>query len=137
MYSYSLDGETFYEAFPTIEEAVIEGFDIGGDEQEVVHVGENAKPKKVSEYLRTYMVERLIETIQEEAFEENGEATEGFLEFIDLNCDKDVISELMEKMKTAIDVWANDYTLQPDFCQIINVKSYTREDLNNLQVSGA
>ena len=135
MYSYSLDEETFYEAFQTIEEAIIEGFDMGGEEQEVVYVGENTEPKKVSEYLKTYMVEKLIESIQEEAFEESGEATEGFLGFIDLNY-KDVISELMEKMKTAIDVWADDYALQPDFCQIINVKSYTRDDLNNLQVSG-
>ena len=132
MYSYSLDDETFHETFQTIEEAVIEGFELGGEEQEVVYVGENTEPKKVSEYLKKWIIEGLLDSIKQVAFDECGEATEDFL-----NCKNDMLEDLTEKIKIEIDVWANDYTLQPDFCQVINVKSYTREDLNNLQVSGA
>jgi len=112
-YSYSTNEENYIGNFDSPESAAAEAF-YDDEDLQSVWVGENIK--RPTEFF--VLGNHIIESIQEQAYEEAGEYAESWLE----NLPKEKISELEKVIADWID--AND---PPHFWTVTNVKEITRE----------
>lgn len=110
---YSTNGEDFN--YTEIEDAIESAFDdpdlpIGT----VVTIDEgDAIPWKAGDFADGFPVE----TLANSAYDEAGEYADGWP-----NCTKEQESDLAQRIKSAVNQWADDHGLQPRFYRVANIK---------------
>lgn len=119
-YSYSTDGETFYGAFATPEEAAADYLNDTPD-KESVEVGPNAQ-RTAHNYVGEYHIESLLEMVADSAYEECGDCAESWLS--DLTKDADQIKEL----KRVVGDWIQRKE-PPGFWHVDFIRRITRAEL--------
>ena len=116
-YSFSFDNERYYGEFDSVAEALadarVEAKDYPDSTQ--IYIGKNYK------YEPRVQAHRVIEDIQEDAFDEAGEAAEDYLEFVSAPS-----LVMLEKMltKTFIE-WSKENNYEPSFFIAKEVEVYS------------
>lgn len=118
-YSYSRDGEMFYGGFETREEAIKEG-NVDSDGEDI-YIGE-AVMKTIGKYLTDSHIRNLLESIAENAGEECGEATDGWL----YKLSKEELNNLKGQIQAVLEEWATQSGYQPKFYHVENVEQVRR-----------
>ena len=119
-YSFSFDNEHYYGEFDSVAEALadarVEAKDYPDSTQ--IYIGKNYQ------YEPCVRAHRVIEDIQEDAFDEAGEAAEDYLEFV---CVPSLV--MLEKMltKTFIE-WAKENNYEPSFFIVKGAVEYSLEE---------
>jgi hypothetical protein len=118
---YSYDEESFHCDMETPLEDAVNAFleswegceeNFEGETEVEVFEGETI-PHKISEFIPP-----LAEYIEDSAYGENDEASESWCEKI-----KERKAEIQELVKNALDKWADENNMQPNFYGVENVKS--------------
>lgn len=120
-YSYSTDGETFYGAFATQEEAAVDYLN-GTPDKESVEVGQNSQ-RTAHNYVGEYHIESLLEMVAESAYEECGDCAVSWLS--DLTKDAEQIKEL----KQIVGDWIQRKE-PPGFWRVDFIRRITRPELD-------
>ena len=119
-YSFSFDNEHYYGEFDSVAEALadarVEAKDYPDSTQ--IYIGKNYQ------YEPCVRAHRVIEDIQEDAFDEAGEAAEDYLEFVSVPS-----LVMLEKMltKTFIE-WAKENNYEPSFFIVKGAVEYRLEE---------
>lgn len=119
-YSFSFDNEHYYGEFDSVAEAFadarVEAKDYPDSTQ--IYIGKNYQ------YEPCVRAHRVIEDIQEDAFDEAGEAAEDYLEFVSVPS-----LVMLEKMltKTFIE-WAKENNYEPSFFIVKGAVEYSLEE---------
>src|SRR6266702_1681473 len=142
-YCFSHDEKTFHGHHDTIEEAIYDARDI---DIESFWIGECTKHKTAGEYFSKGLVEYVLESLQETAYDECGEAAENWLQPPPWPRDykegtpgrdhaerqrqiwDDKIKDLHECLVKTVDEWAERHSLQPEFWHVENIQHYTKAD---------
>lgn len=118
-YSYSFDGERYYGEFDTIAEVLTDARveAVNYPDSTKVYIGKNYQ------YKPRVQAHRVIEDIQEDAFDEAGEAAEDYLEYVSAPS-----MVKLEKMltKTFIE-WAKENNQEPRFYIAKEIEVYSLE----------
>lgn len=106
-YSFSFDGERYYGDFDSFDEALADARVEAADYPDAtkVYIGKNYQ------YIPHIQAHRVIEDIQYDAFDEAGEAAEGYLEYVSTPS-----MVKLEKMLTkTFNQWAKESNNEPSF----------------------
>ena len=114
-YSYSTDGEMFHGLCASKEEAIEEGSADSIDSEDI-YIGE-AVEKTIGAYLTNSHVANLLDSIIENAGEECGEATKGWLRL-----PKEELNNLTCQIQAVLEEWATQSGYQPNFYHVENVE---------------
>lgn len=118
-FAYSTNEEDYHGGFPTreaaIEDAVASDDLAPGD---TVWTGKVVSAGPASRLFRS--VRRIIEDMQEDAYDEAGEHADRFLE----NVTDAQVDELGGEIKKVIDAWADKHGLQPTFFTVASVEKH-------------
>ena len=115
-YSYSTDGEMFHGLCDSKEEAISEGSADSIDSEDI-YIGE-AIEKTIGAYLTNSHIDSLLESIAENAGEECGEATAGWLHKLP----KEELNNLTGQIQAVLEEWATQSGYQPTFYHVENVE---------------
>lgn len=122
-YTYSFDGEFFYDEFDSIDEAIDQAKEDYDEEEPLkeVYVGE-AVP-----FVAHIFADDVIEQIISNACNEvNSECVGDYLNDVP----KDSIKELENGLNEVYEKWEKKYGMEPGFSRVINVKRYEIKDGN-------
>ena len=107
-YSYSTDGEHYYDEFDSRESALAEAVATYGDEYKTIWTGKCVTPD------RTPDADALIEQVALHATEETGDWSEGYLEHIP----REAIEDLQQQLQSLWDAWEEKHGLAPTWYNI-------------------
>lgn len=101
-------------SFDTIKECIDDAIQNDVKAGEIIYIGET------EEYTPFISGDEIIDTLQERAYEECGEASEGWLQ----NVSNEQTDELADKVLEIINEWLEKVNEKPNFSKINNIKEY-------------
>ena len=139
MKCYSEKGENFnFVSIEDLARQLIDDETVRIGDVVTIHRGDAIK-RKAGEYMQRYDIDEMICN----AYDDCGEYAEGWLSGLK----KDVISELEDSIKTAVNLWADKHDLHPTFYAVVNTDEvkikivddnggYEMMQLSNLYANG-
>jgi len=120
---YSTDGDSF--TFDSPEEALEDVWNESGPyaREHIIYQGE-VNIKKASAYVTHYSVNAIIDSMEENAYDQLGEERKVWP-----NSTLEQITDLANRLKVLIDAWADEHGLQPTFGEVKNIKQIKFKEL--------
>ena len=111
-WSYNEDGD-FFDSECTIESCIAEAKIYDNPCPKYVYIGEFMC------HVPTIGAEDILEKLYEEAYEENEQCDESYLDV-----PTEQLNELDNKLNVVLNKWIKKYNLHADFGEIVNIKRY-------------